>query len=79
MSETKWTAATPRTSGYYEVLMDASAWGVDANRRPRSRIAHVDVESGRFDAGEFGGDIDADLWRWRGPIRVPDVYPSLSK
>jgi len=74
-----WTHGGPAASGYYEVRPCPKAWEFDTEaeyRVPGPRVTYVDIATGRFDAGKFGGDIAEPLWEWRGPISVPDRLPA---
>ncbi len=74
-----WSHAGPAVSGFYEVRPCPTAWilGPQSSYEvPGPRITYVDVATGRFDAGKFGGDIGEPLWDWRGPIQVPTTLPA---
>ena len=75
-----WSHTGPTESGYYEVRPCSKAWNFGPESPftpPVSRITHVDVISGRFDATAFGGQISDPLWEWRGPVRVPASLPDV--
>ncbi|MBL9085551.1 MAG: hypothetical protein JNM10_00270 [Planctomycetia bacterium] len=70
-----WTARPPQSEGFYEVRMDPAAWGMNDGDEKPGRLVFIDPGLGRFDAGEFGGSIKEPIWRWRGPVVVPDHLP----
>ena len=75
----RWQQTGPQLSGYYEVRPSDSAWDIDTasgHRAPPPRLLFIDVPSGRFDAGAFGGNIADPLWEWRGPIEIPSALPA---
>ena len=75
----KWSHAGPTVSGFYEVRPCPSAWILGSQssyEAPGPRITYVDVATGLFNAGKFGGDIEEPLWDWKGPIQVPTALPA---
>lgn len=67
-----WTSDPPKEAGNYLVRPILDEFCSDGQFSVPSRLVWVGDWRGRFDAGLFGGSVEAPCWEWCGPITTPE-------